>query len=60
MVSLKQGSKMWVLIWIVLGYHSMTSGTQEFNSEEACELAKDKLKRGARGIFECVEKGHHG
>ena len=50
---------MWVLIWIVLGYHSMTSGTQEFNSEEACELAKDKLKRGARGIFECVEKGHH-
>ena len=54
----------WILIWVITNNGgSMTSGAIEFNTPEACEVAKAKLnelpvfKVRWDNFSECVPKG---
>lgn len=52
----------WVLIWMITHTTAITSGSQEFNSQQACEAARDGfLHSGFRSaryhLLECVPKG---
>lgn len=52
----------WILIWAIMNSDGVTSGSQEFNSQEACEIAKSKMKKvgflriGINDVVECVNK----
>lgn len=53
----------WVLIWIFMNSDGMTSGSQEFNNSESCQVAKNYMKKagfirwGINDVIECVQKG---
>lgn len=51
----------YVLIWILTtGPSGISSGSQEFNNQEACESAKLELRKESRWHFHggaCVPKG---
>lgn len=53
----------WVLIWVFLHDDHMTSGSQEFNNKQACEVAAKEigkvgvLRLGFGDVIKCVPKG---
>lgn len=53
----------WILIWVLMGNHEMTSGTQEFYTKKACEMAAIEIKKagilriGVGDVVVCVPKG---
>lgn len=52
----------WILIWAIMNSDGVTSGSQEFNNQENCEIAKNKMKKvgflrlGINDVVECVKK----
>ena len=53
----------WVLIWVMMNGDKITSGSQEFNSQQACEYGAKQLKSagvirlGWSDSIKCVPKG---
>lgn len=53
----------WILIWVIINADGVTSGSQEFHSQQACEAVKAKFKKvgflriGLGDVIECVPKG---
>lgn len=53
----------WVLIWVFMHDEGLTSGTQEFNTQQACEVAAKELNKagflrlGINDVIKCVPKG---
>jgi len=53
----------WILLWALMNSDGLTSGTQEFNNKQACEIAAKELKNvgflrwGIHDVVVCVPKG---
>ena len=53
----------WILLWVFMNSDGLTSGSQEFNTEEACIVAQKKMKGagflrwGIHDVISCVPKG---
>lgn len=51
----------WILIWVLSGSFGGTSGSQEFNTKQACEAAKKLILNysvpAANQWAKCIEKG---
>lgn len=55
----------WILVWVLIFNSHISSGSQEFNTQEACEVAKKQMKKagvirlGLGDVIECVPKGEN-
>ncbi len=53
----------WVLLWVFLGNDGASSGSQEFNTKEACIAGASEMKKagfmrfGVKDVITCVPKG---